>query len=1070
MFPLTLALICTCIGAVLEVGKHTLWAYFEPFDPLVFRKTKVSVELEVLQVPSEIVWTLPAPIYDGHPVSEAQLNARAEVPDSRDKRQGGGSFSYDVAVGTVLPLGEYPVSVTFTPDHPHRYTTVTVKSTLRVLRPREPTLHWPELEEIRYPAPLGRIELCVRVSSLNCTGKFVYDPPLNAVLDAGTRTLSCTFVPDLPQWCSTTITTSLVVLPARPRLRWPEPGSIIHGSAIKEHLLCAEASNVGLRKENCRFTYKPPINTVLDLGSHTLTAYFEAINEDAQNYEKGEVTCTLVVRQRPKKRTTVTWPPRVPSLRHPEKLTTSEHLNAVCSEAKGMFVFTPNPGTSLNVGTHELKCKFYPENSDYYMVAEAKSKITVTKGGCSLNYTLAHEDCFFEYGRPLDRRILSAACVSQIGTAVPGNYEYFLNGRPLDGAEKNEEAQRLDAGSHRITCRFTPSVAANWDAPEEKSVDIFVERVTPVLKWPKPSTAVYPAVLTAKDHLTCFVETEHCTGTFSYSHEPTTVEESDEEDEQEQEQGDGLSGHDEDDASRAFAFPATSGDGEQGGTDSKHEHKHKSKRNKAGTDEKAPDRHDGGVSPAKKREKVGLLKAGKHHLKCRFTPDDPVNFYGGDKSTVWEIEKGEIPLISWKMKSSKLVYGEALDPGLHFTCIVDHPSAEYQYYPPAGTKLPVGNYKIRCRVTIAGEEADCYEPLTVRASVEVIPMTPVLDFPGAPEDELSYGEPLSLDRHLNAKLRTKGYAPSDISLLGVRDRKREEEERAEAEKAMTKVQIKETRARLRVEEEELEAAKQAILDIADEVADHEANMSSVGGAESPEPSLSSSIQKQKARFRAALQRGYVYTPKPGTLLPAGTHTIHCYFEPPDESVNIGKSARVSTTVTVRRSVPKITWKAPASLKYGMPLTETELNACIAGPLKAVSEGTFTYNPPLGTVLPVGEHKLSVVFQPKAVDSVDRVSRRVAINVFKVYPRFTWGGAPTEVPKGYRMTAEDLCAACVGIDGEPLSGKYVYTPSFGNVIGAPGKREIRVEFLLKGEAQNLYFKPKPIVIEVDVAKS
>ena len=86
-----------------------------------------------------------------------------------DKRQGGGSFSYDVAVGTVLPLGEYPVSVTFTPEHPHRYTTVTVKSTLRVLRPREPTLHWPELEEIRYPAPLGRIELCVRVSSLNCT-------------------------------------------------------------------------------------------------------------------------------------------------------------------------------------------------------------------------------------------------------------------------------------------------------------------------------------------------------------------------------------------------------------------------------------------------------------------------------------------------------------------------------------------------------------------------------------------------------------------------------------------------------------------------------------------------------------------------------------------------------------------------------------------------------------------------------------------------------------------------------------------------------------------------------------
>ena len=113
----------------------------------------------------------------------------------------------------------------------------------------------------------------------------------------------------------------------------------------------------------------------------------------------------------------------------------------------------------------------------------------------------------------------------------------------------------------------------------------------------------------------------------------------------------------------------------------------------------------------------------------------------------------------------------------------------------------------------------------------------------------------------------------------------------------------------------------------------------------------------------------------------------------------------------------------------MALTEKELNASIQGPLKAVAKGEFTYSPPLGTILPVGEHRLSVVFQPKAVDSVDRVSKRVTINVFKVFPSFTWEGAPKEVPKGYRMTDEDLCATCVGIDGVPLEGKYVYTPSF-----------------------------------------
>lgn len=1063
------------VGTILDVGKHTLWAHFIPFDPLVFRKTKVCVEIEVLQVPTEIVWTLPAPIYDGHPVTAAQLNARAVVPAATDERQGGGTFTYDVQIGEVLPLGEHPVTVVFTPQYPLRYTTVTTKSTLRVLRPKEPSLHWPELDDLRYPSPLSRLELCVRVSSLNCTGKFVYDPPLNAILDAGTRALSCTFHPDLMQWCKTTITTSIEVLPARPRLRWPEPGSIIHGSAIKEHILCAEAMNEGLKRENCLFTYKPPANTVLDLGSHTLTAHFEAINEDASNYEKGEVTCTLVVRQRPKKRTTISWPPRVPTLRHPEKLTTQEHLTAKCNEAKGMFVFTPNPGSSLNVGTHELKCKFYPENTDYYMVAEAKSKITVTKGSCTLKYALAHEDCFFDYGRPLDRRILSASCISQIGTAVPGNYEYSLNGRPLDGAEKNDEAQRLDAGSHRITCQFTPSVAANWDAPEEKSVDIFVERVTPVLKWPRPATAVYPAVLTMKDHLCCEVGTDFCGGFFKYSHEPTTIEEEEEEDsdrEEGKQEREGVEGEDEEgllpdgEAAAPFTFPgagsATAGEEEE---DGQVKDKDKTKEKKKKDDKEKVYTH-----PKKeKKETVGFLKAGKHHLKCRFTPHDLVNFYGADKSTVWEIEKGEIPFISWKIKNNKLVYGEGLDAPMHFTCVVDHPQAHYEYYPPAGTRLPVGKYKLRCRVTITGEEADCYEPLTVHASVEITPMTPVLDFPGAQEDELFYGEPLLLERHLNAKLRTKGYAPSDISLLGVRDRDREEAEQREKEKKLTRGEIKELRAKMREAEEGLEREKQAILDIANEIADHEANMSTTEGGESSTASLSSSIQQQKARYRANLQRGYVYTPRPGTLLPAGTHTIHCYFEPPDESVNIGKSDRISTTVTVKRSVPKITWKAPGSLKYGMPLTETELNASIAGPLKAVAKGEFTYNPPLGTVLPVGEHKLSVVFQPQAVDSVDRVSRRVAINVFKIYPQFTWDG-PTEVPKGYRMTQEDLCAVCVGVDGLPLQGKYVYTPSFGNVVGAPGKRKISVEFLLQGEAQNLYFKPKPVVLEVTVTKS
>ena len=73
-------------------------------------------------------------------------------------------------------------------------------------------------------------------------------------------------------------------------------------------------------------------------------------------------------------------------------------------------------------------------------------------------------------------------------------------------------------------------------------------------------------------------------------------------------------------------------------------------------------------------------------------------------------------------------------------------------------------------------------------------------------------------------------------------------------------------------DEELERAKQSILDMAAEIADHEANRSDTDGGESSAISLDSSVQRQE-RIKTNLPRGYVYTPRPGTLLPAGTPSI-----------------------------------------------------------------------------------------------------------------------------------------------------------------------------------------------------
>ncbi|MEK6283944.1 MAG: MBG domain-containing protein, partial [Acidobacteriota bacterium] len=63
-----------------------------------------------------ITWNTPAPIVFGTPLSSTQLNASANVP---------GNFQYSIAAGTILSLGTYQVSTTFTPADVTNYNPAT---------------------------------------------------------------------------------------------------------------------------------------------------------------------------------------------------------------------------------------------------------------------------------------------------------------------------------------------------------------------------------------------------------------------------------------------------------------------------------------------------------------------------------------------------------------------------------------------------------------------------------------------------------------------------------------------------------------------------------------------------------------------------------------------------------------------------------------------------------------------------------------------------------------------------------------------------------------------------------
>jgi hypothetical protein len=88
----------------------------------------------------------------------------------------------------------------------------------------------------------------------------------------------------------------------------------------------------------------------------------------------------------------------------------------------------------------------------------------------------------------------------------------------------------------------------------------------------------------------------------------------------------------------------------------------------------------------------------------------------------------------------------------------------------------------------------------------------------------------------------------------------------------------------------------------------------------------------------------------------------------------------SYTVTYA-SQPTVTWGAPAPIAHGTPLSSAQLNATASVP------GSFSYDPPAGTVLPVGNvQTLSVTFTPAdSANYSSPVTETVTINVQEAPP-------------------------------------------------------------------------------------
>ena len=148
--------------------------------------------------------------------------------------------------------------------------------------------------------------------------------------------------------------------------------------------------------------------------------------------------------------------------------------------------------------------------------------------------------------------------------------------------------------------------------------------------------------------------------------------------------------------------------------------------------------------------------------------------------------------------------------------------------------------------------------------------------------------------------------------------------------------------------------------------------------------------------------------------------------PPLTATNVGP-------LWMRERGTFLTWTAPADIAYGTPLGAAQLNAL------ANAAGTFTYDPPTGTILETGSNQiLTVVFTPNDVVNFTAATQSVTISVSQATPLITWA-TPAPIIYGTVLGASQFN---VNVNA---SGSFQFLPPAGTVLNVGSNQELTVNF-------------------------
>jgi hypothetical protein len=129
---------------------------------------------------------------------------------------------------------------------------------------------------------------------------------------------------------------------------------------------------------------------------------------------------------------------------------------------------------------------------------------------------------------------------------------------------------------------------------------------------------------------------------------------------------------------------------------------------------------------------------------------------------------------------------------------------------------------------------------------------------------------------------------------------------------------------------------------------------------------------------------FTYTPSATTVLDAGNNQVLSVDFTPSDTTDFNSVNGTTVDINVLKATPTVNWSNPADIVAGTALSGTQLNATftwVVNGSPVTVDGTATYTPPSGTVLPTGAgQELSVAFTPTNTTDYNNASGDVTINV------------------------------------------------------------------------------------------